>query len=81
MQWSEDCALAFQDLKCALSSDPALRAPDFSKEFTLQTDASKRGVGAVLNQELMKTILWNFSAESSFLRRKILNRRKRMSSS
>ena len=39
-----------KDLKSALSSDPILRAPDFSKEFTLQTDASERGVGAVLSQ-------------------------------
>jgi len=31
IQWSEDCELAFQDLKSALCSYPVLRAPDFFK--------------------------------------------------
>ena len=50
MKWTEECELAFQDLKLALCSTPVLRAPDFSKIFILQTDASERGVRAVLSQ-------------------------------
>jgi len=50
VQWTEECELAFQDLKLALCSEPVLRAPDFSKAFALQTDACERGVGAVLSQ-------------------------------
>ena len=33
-----------------LCSNPVLKTPDFSKSFILQTDASNRGVGAILSQ-------------------------------
>ena len=41
---------SFENLKKALTSDSILMTPDPHKEFTLQTDASTRGVGAVLSQ-------------------------------
>ena len=50
VQWSSQCDSAFQKLKELLCSHPVLKSPDFSKEFILQTDASERGVGAVLSQ-------------------------------
>ena len=47
--WSAKCDQAFQHLKQLLCSPPVLWSPDFDKPFTLQTDASDRGVGAVLS--------------------------------
>ena len=49
--WSTACQDAFQLLKEKLVSHPILRYPDFNKDFVLETDASIRGLGAVLNQE------------------------------
>ncbi|KAM0065899.1 putative nucleotidyltransferase, Ribonuclease H [Helianthus debilis subsp. tardiflorus] len=49
--WNETTLQAFTKLKHLLSSTPILRLPDFSKPFTIETDASGTGVGAVLSQE------------------------------
>ena len=49
--WTLQCQDAFDELKTILCSAPVLRYPDFSKEFTLTTDASNVGLGAVLSQE------------------------------
>ena len=51
IQWSDDCEQAFQHLKKQLCSAPVLHSPDFDKPFLLQTDASDRGIVAVLSQE------------------------------
>jgi hypothetical protein len=48
--WTSDQSLAFQTLKKALTSAPVLALPDFSVPFTVETDASDSGVGAVLMQ-------------------------------
>jgi phospholipid-translocating ATPase len=34
-----------------LTSSPVLNSPDYEKKFYLQTDASERGIGAVLSQQ------------------------------
>eukprot|EP00731_Ephydatia_muelleri_P021055 Em0013g782a len=51
VQWSEQCNYVFEELKRILCCSPVLRSPDFKKPFVLQTDASDRGVGAVLSQK------------------------------
>ena len=49
--WEELQQQAFAELKNRLTSSPVLRLPDLSKPFTIQTDASKLGTGAVLLQQ------------------------------
>ena len=43
--------MAFHTLKSKLAASPILHLPDVSKPFILRTDASEKGVGAVLMQE------------------------------
>lgn len=52
VKWTENCDRAFKDLKSAIESDSVLHSPDFTQSFTLQTDASGVGLGAVLLQEV-----------------------------
>ena len=40
----------FEDLKSAITDKTVLRSPNFELRFILQTDASARGVSAVLSQ-------------------------------
>jgi hypothetical protein len=48
--WDDDAAMAFRALKTALTTGPVLQMPDFNKPFTVDTDASWSGFGAVLHQ-------------------------------
>ena len=50
-KWTEDCQQAFKLLKRKLSEAPVLVYPNFSKGFTVETDASYSGLGAILSQE------------------------------
>ena len=49
-EWSQHRQQAFVALKTALSRAPCLHAPDFTKKFILQTDASGVGISGVLSQ-------------------------------
>ena len=48
--WSEHCQHAFDELRRLLTSALILAFPDTAKHFTLDTDASGSGIGAVLSQ-------------------------------
>jgi len=50
-RWTIECESAFATVKNRLTNTPILTFPDYSKEFTLDTDASQEGIGAVLSQE------------------------------
>ena len=50
-QWTELHQESFEKLKLALTSVPVLAYPNYSKPFLLETDASLKGLGAVLSQE------------------------------
>lgn len=50
--WGEEQENAMNTIKHALTSPPTLACPDYTQTFTLQTDASGTGIGAVLTQSL-----------------------------
>ena len=49
-RWTNEQQTAFDYLKTKLCEKPILKYPDFSQQFTLTTDASNEGIGAVLSQ-------------------------------
>ncbi|WMV35101.1 hypothetical protein MTR67_028486 [Solanum verrucosum] len=49
--WTPNAQAAFENLQSCLSSTPVLALPDFSQLFQVETDASGKGIGAVLSQK------------------------------
>jgi hypothetical protein len=49
--WTSETEAAFQALKQALITAPVLAMPNFSEPFIVETDASDKGIGAVLMQQ------------------------------
>ena len=49
-EWSTECQEAFEALKVAITKSPVLAYTNFEVDFVLETDASAKGLGAVLSQ-------------------------------
>ena len=49
--WGKEQEEAFQKMKKVMAKETLLAFPNFSKEFTIHTDASKLQLGAVISQE------------------------------
>ena len=49
-KWDLDCQQSFECLKNKLVQAPVLAYPNFTKDFCLETDASIKGLGAILSQ-------------------------------
>jgi len=53
-EWTSEHQMAFEEVRARLVADPVLACPDFSRTFTLQTDASDYGIGPILTQDTEK---------------------------
>ena len=51
VEWTNECQVAFEHLKCLCSQTPILAYVNYKKPFKLHTDASENGLGAVLYQK------------------------------
>jgi hypothetical protein len=49
--WKPECTITKARLIEAVTTAPILQPPDYSKKFTVTTDASDQALGAVLSQE------------------------------
>ena len=55
LEWTPEMTAAFEKLKQMTASAVALQIPDMDRQFTLVTDGSDEGVGAMLAQEPVDT--------------------------
>ncbi|RVW63788.1 Transposon Tf2-2 polyprotein [Vitis vinifera] len=49
--WNDEAEAAFLALKQAMTTTPTLAMPNFNDSFTIETDASGEGIGAILSQQ------------------------------
>jgi hypothetical protein len=75
VKWTDECEASFVKIKDILSNKPVVALPDFSRPFTVRTDASSTGIAGVLmqpdDQGLMHPVL--------YASRKLLDRETRYS--
>ena len=76
-QWEGEAQLAFEKLKQEMTSLSVLVVPCFDKDFVIETDASGKGLGAVLMQEgklvaYMSHTLSNRAQKKSVYERKLV---------
>lgn len=74
VRWTEQCQMAFEKVKRTLCGEPLLHTPNFSLLFVLETDASNRGLGGVLSQQV-----GGVDQPVLFIRRKLSERKSRYS--
>ena len=75
LPWTDTHQNSFETLKAALTKESTLMAPDPNREFTLQTDASTSGVGAILSQKDCQGVV----RPVAYYSRKLLKREARYS--
>ena len=46
-RWADDAQATFQQLQTAITSAPVLATPNFTRDFVIECDASRTGVGVV----------------------------------
>ena len=51
-EWNDECQTAFERLRDSLLEAPILSYPNFQETFSLYTDASNTGIGAILAQHI-----------------------------
>ena len=52
LKWTDECSIAFEELKVALVNHPTTHLPDLNHPFIVGSDASDKGTGAVLMQDV-----------------------------
>ena len=65
-KWKDQAQLSFEQSKSQLSSAPVLASPDYARPFLIQCDASKLGVGAVLERATKFQLRASRKAESNY---------------
>ncbi|GJR56618.1 putative mitochondrial protein [Tanacetum coccineum] len=58
-KWNPSAELAYHQLKEAMVKAPVLALPNFEQEFVVETDASGKGIGAVLCQNGHPIAYWS----------------------